>query len=244
MTDYAQWLRGQCIYTKMARRSMKKHLERDYCEHCTAADAFESQSAENKRLEALDKDWLRASEQWVAENSRQEKLNDDLFAENVDLAKVEHTLAAENKRLEDAMYRFMRHIQDQIEQEAGWMQFDYYHPEIDAYEYNQFVRALGDPKDHARWSDLLERVSTEQKRTQNGNKDTQDLSVCPECGGYADNGFSRSVPPAPYYCTKCDPDCQQCEDCGDIYSGVFCPCSYEAQDDEPVEKGLNRGNSD
>ena len=26
--------------------------------------------AENKRLEALDKDWLRASEQWVAENLR------------------------------------------------------------------------------------------------------------------------------------------------------------------------------
>ena len=29
-------------------------------------------SAENKRLEALDKDWLRASEQWVAENERLE----------------------------------------------------------------------------------------------------------------------------------------------------------------------------
>jgi len=70
------------------------------------------------------------------------------------------SLLAEGRLLEDAAYAFMRHIQDQIEQEAGWMQFDYYHPEIDAYEYNQFVRALGDPKDHARWSDLLERVST------------------------------------------------------------------------------------
>ncbi|KKK83852.1 hypothetical protein LCGC14_2789220 [marine sediment metagenome] len=28
--------------------------------------------AENKRLEALDKDWLRASEQWVTENERLE----------------------------------------------------------------------------------------------------------------------------------------------------------------------------
>ena len=49
-------------------------------------------------------------------------------------------------------------------------------------------------------------VSTEQKRSQDGNKVTQDLSVCPGCGGPADNGFSRSVPPDPYYCTKCDPD--------------------------------------
>lgn len=30
-----------------------------------------------------------------------------------------------------------------------------------------------------------------------------DLSVCPKCGGDADNGHSRDVPPAPYYCTKC-----------------------------------------
>ena len=32
-----------------------------------------------------------------------------------------------------------------------------------------------------------------------------DLSKCPGCGGPADNGNSRDVPPAPYYCTKCDP---------------------------------------
>ena len=30
-----------------------------------------------------------------------------------------------------------------------------------------------------------------------------ELDVCPNCGGDADNGFSRDVPPAPYYCTKC-----------------------------------------
>ena len=42
-----------------------------YCYRCCAlADELESASAENKRLEALDKDWLRASEQWAAENSR------------------------------------------------------------------------------------------------------------------------------------------------------------------------------
>lgn len=30
------------------------------------------------------------------------------------------------------------------------------------------------------------------------------LSVCPGCGGYADNGHDRSYPPSPYYCSKCD----------------------------------------
>ena len=44
----------------------------------------------------------------------------------------------------------------------------------------------------------LERVSTEQRRTQNGN-------TCPGCGGPADNGHDRSIPPNPYYCTKCFP---------------------------------------
>lgn len=30
-----------------------------------------------------------------------------------------------------------------------------------------------------------------------------DCSKCPNCGGPADNGSSRDVPPEPYYCTKC-----------------------------------------
>ena len=30
-----------------------------------------------------------------------------------------------------------------------------------------------------------------------------DLDTCPKCGGVADNGFSRDVPPAPYYCSAC-----------------------------------------
>ena len=30
------------------------------------------------------------------------------------------------------------------------------------------------------------------------------LSKCPNCGGPADNGNDREVPPNPYYCTKCD----------------------------------------
>lgn len=30
-----------------------------------------------------------------------------------------------------------------------------------------------------------------------------DLFHCPQCGGPADNGFSREIPPAPYFCTEC-----------------------------------------
>ncbi len=30
------------------------------------------------------------------------------------------------------------------------------------------------------------------------------LSVCPSCGGDADNGQSRDYPPVPYYCKRCD----------------------------------------
>jgi hypothetical protein len=30
-----------------------------------------------------------------------------------------------------------------------------------------------------------------------------DLSICPSCGGPADNGWSRDVPPAPYVCKRC-----------------------------------------
>lgn len=31
-----------------------------------------------------------------------------------------------------------------------------------------------------------------------------DINKCPKCGGYADNGFDRSLPPEPYYCSKCE----------------------------------------
>jgi hypothetical protein len=30
-----------------------------------------------------------------------------------------------------------------------------------------------------------------------------DPSRCPQCGGPADNGHDRSIPPSPYFCTKC-----------------------------------------
>lgn len=30
-----------------------------------------------------------------------------------------------------------------------------------------------------------------------------DLTKCPTCGGEADNGFDRCIPPSPYECSKC-----------------------------------------
>lgn len=32
-----------------------------------------------------------------------------------------------------------------------------------------------------------------------------DLNVCPGCGGPADNGHDRCVPPNVYFCSRCDP---------------------------------------
>ncbi len=43
-------------------------IERLEAECARWFDRYSLLSAENKRLEALDKNWLRASEQWVAEN--------------------------------------------------------------------------------------------------------------------------------------------------------------------------------
>lgn len=31
-----------------------------------------------------------------------------------------------------------------------------------------------------------------------------DLSKCPKCGGPADNGHDRCLPPNPYLCSKCE----------------------------------------
>ncbi len=37
-----------------------------------------------------------------------------------------------------------------------------------------------------------------------GEEGGQDITKCPNCGGPADNGFSREIPPNPYWCTKCE----------------------------------------
>jgi hypothetical protein len=33
---------------------------------------------------------------------------------------------------------------------------------------------------------------------------SEDLTKCPQCGGVADNGHDREMPPNPYLCTKCE----------------------------------------
>lgn len=33
-----------------------------------------------------------------------------------------------------------------------------------------------------------------------------DFRTCPMCGGPADNGHDREMPPNPYLCTKCSAD--------------------------------------
>ena len=35
-------------------------------------------------------------------------------------------------------------------------------------------------------------------------EDDDSLTTCPRCGGVADNGYDRSLPPNPYLCTKCE----------------------------------------
>lgn len=36
------------------------------------------------------------------------------------------------------------------------------------------------------------------------NEQPGKVDKCPKCGGDADNGYDRCVPPNPYYCTKCE----------------------------------------
>ncbi len=58
------------------------------------------------------------------------------------------------------------------------------------------------------WDNERERVSTE-----------------PAPDGINDRGSDEYANPD---------DTQQCGKCGEEFNGVFCPCSYEVQDDEPV----------
>ena len=62
----------------------------------------------------------------------------------------------ETRELEDAAFAFLQHIQRQLEQEPGWMQYEFYTPEIDMHLYNRLSEALGS-KDHQKSSELLER---------------------------------------------------------------------------------------
>ena len=35
------------------------------------------------------------------------------------------------------------------------------------------------------------------------DKELIDLDTCPGCGGDADNGHDRCIPPSPYFCRRC-----------------------------------------
>lgn len=49
-------------------------------------------------------------------------------------------------------------------------------------------------------ADLLNELVEQARMEQNT---VPDINKCPKCGGAADNGHDREVPPNPYYCTKC-----------------------------------------
>ena len=63
------------------------------------------------------------------------------------------------ERYEKAMYRFFRHIQDQIEDVPGWMDVDFYNPQIDAYEFNRFINTLAMSNNATCWHRLHEKYS-------------------------------------------------------------------------------------
>lgn len=44
-------------------------------------------------------------------------------------------------------------------------------------------------------------IGVAEEATNVAESDT--LSKCPNCGGVADNGWDRSIPPNPYFCSRC-----------------------------------------
>ena len=45
-----------------------------------------------------------------------------------------------------------------------------------------------------------------KNNTESKDRTIDYLSMCPMCGGPADNGHDRGYPPNPYVCTKCEED--------------------------------------
>lgn len=59
--------------------------------------------------------------------------------------------------------------------------------------------------DIGEWTDFVIPYDPEQLGKDVPTKNSEpDVNVCPNCGGPADNGFDRCVPPSPYWCTKCE----------------------------------------
>lgn len=72
-----------------------------------------------------------------------------------------------------------------LERAAGWLEFE---------------SGMGDATTIRRHVGKVARIMAREIRTL---APAPDLSTCPECGGPADNGHDREVPPNPYLCTRC-----------------------------------------
>lgn len=66
-----------------------------------------------------------------------------------------------------------------------------------------FAKAIESDVCKGVWNELAEKLKQQNMQPNNSYQQEPDLFTCPNCGGEADNGFSRSVPPSPYWCTKC-----------------------------------------
>lgn len=53
------------------------------------------------------------------------------------------------------------------------------------------------------YADWIEPLFTKATDKVGADTAAYDLSTCPRCGGPADNGHDRCVPPSPYLCTRC-----------------------------------------
>ena len=53
-------------------------------------------------------------------------------------------------------------------------------------------------------SRCVDKAIREYQISLQGNSPKKNLSICPNCGGPADRGHDRCMPPNPYYCSKCD----------------------------------------
>ena len=59
---------------------------------------------------------------------------------------------------------------------------------------------------YIRMADCFNQGEVARKALENKDEplDDPDITKCPECGGEADNGHDRCVPPNPYVCTMCE----------------------------------------
>lgn len=68
--------------------------------------------------------------------------------------------------------------------------------------------ALAEPEEYTvkvngTWSAVLTAMMNSRTKAEPVS-DEPDLSKCPNCGGPADNGHDRCIPPNPYWCVKCE----------------------------------------